>query len=1016
MTYNAFDVDSESAIDELNDIDPDLCYFNQITANMNCEYYSENTFRKKVLNLNYHAESHLSIIHSNIRSFHANGNDFCNFVKLCNHEFSIICFSETWLNYSNNHLAFIPNYTHISRYRTDKPGGGVSIFVSDQLKLTSTRDDISSISNSFEAVFIEIDKSCINADRNIIIGCIYRPPKSPIHEFNEALRIVLSKLSKEDKHIYLTGDYNINLLNSDSHIPTAEFIELLFTFSYFPCINKPTRISSTSATIIDNIFVNNIHSKIMTAGILATDVSDHCPVFCITPFRLNAVKSDNYVVKRIFNDRNKTKFMGKLSDCDWTECLRQTDCQTAFSMFYNQYVSHFDECFPLKKIKVGYKNRKPWLSDDLKQSIKRKNALYRKFLKSKKSSDKQNYIEYKRHLRAALRRAERAHYDQLFAQYKDNLRKSWGVIKEVINQKQHAKNSAFSINVAGTETSDPAIITKTFNEYFVNVGPSLAQSIPTSSTAPTSFIESSSPASMYISPVTEVEISNLIRDLRNSSPGSDGIPPAIIKETADILIPVLVHVINLSLSQGVFPHEMKVAKVVPLFKTGDKSCVNNYRPISLLPCLSKILEKCMSTRLMDFISKHNILYKYQFGFRSKHSTNIALNLLVDKITNSLDRNEVFVGISIDFRKAFDTIDFHILLDKLYTYGVRGNIHKWFSDYLTNRKQFVELGAIKSPLLQIQCGVPQGSILGPILFILYINDLPLSSELLPIIYADDTNLFLGGRDPVGVVQSINRELIKISDWITCNRLSLNVDKTNFIVFSRTKYQDNLPPLCINGSPIRRVNSVKFLGVIIDDKLSWKDHINHIKGKVSKSIGMLSCARRNLDCITLKRLYFAFVHPYLNYCLDVWGRCSQQYFISLFRLQKRAIRTITFSDRRAHSAPLFQSLEIPSLESMYILSVSIFMYKFYHRLLPPVVDELFQFNSAVHSVNTRQRCLLHVPITRSKYGKQSIRFRGVQIFNQIPQHVDINTVTLNQFRSGMRRRLINESLTIQLNPVQ
>ena len=273
----------------------------------------------------------------------------------------------------------------------------------------------------------------------------------------------------------------------------------------------------------------------------------------------------------------------------------------------------------------------------------------------------------------------------------------------------------------------------------------------------------------------------------------------------------------------------------------------------------------------------------------------------------------------------------------------------------------------------------------------------------------------GKDVNECIHSINREMVNISNWIICNKLSLNVEKTNFIVFSKKKLTEDLPPISVNGSHIERVNSIKFLGVIIDDKLSWNNHINHIKNKVSKSIGMLSCARKNLNPETLLKLYFAFIHPYLSYCLDVWGQCNQQYFLSLFRLQKRAIRLITFSNKMTHSAPLFQSLGILSLESMYILSVLLFVFKFHHRILPPVVDELFQFNSSIHSVNTRQRSLLHVPIIRSKYTKQSIRSRGVHIWNQIPQMVDIN-LTLNQFRSSMRRRLIDGSLSIRLTSIQ
>ena len=872
------------------------------------------------------------------------------------------------------------------------------------------------MSSFFEAVFIEINKSLLNADRNIVVGCIYRPPSSSISEFNDSMKSVLCLLSKEDKHVYLTGDFNINLLDADTHIPSSEFIELLFSYSFLPSINKPTRITSSSATIIDNIFFNNLHSKSITAGILATDVSDHCPVFCLSPFRASAqLNTCVYITRRLYNERNKTKFISMLDELEWSDCEREEDCQAAFSIFYEQYKSCFNRCFPPTRIKQGYKNRIPWLSEELKQSIKRKNSLYRKYLKSKSEIDKEAYRKYKTCLRAALRRAEREHYDHLLSQSKNNLRKSWNIIKEVINKKRNQSAPPLSINVDGRESDDPSIVSRAFNDYFVNVGPSLAQSIPVSNIPPSSLINTPVATSMYIRPVTVQELRNIIHEMKNCAPGPDGIPADIIKLSMDFILPILTHVINLSFQQGVFPSEMKHAKVIPLFKSGDKTKVNNYRPISLLLGFSKIIEKCMASRLIEFLNNHNILYKYQFGFRHKHSTNIALNLLIDKITSSLDQREVFVGVALDFRKAFDTIDFSILSDKLSKYGIRGIAHRWFVNYLNNRFQHVDISNVQSQQSKIQCGVPQGSILGPLLFLLYINDLPLSSNFLPIIFADDTNLFLSGKSPKKCLESINAELVKINNWVISNRLSLNTEKTNFIIFSKRKISDDLPSVYINGHAINRVDTMKFLGVLIDDQLNWNKHIIYIKSKVSKSIGMLNCARRNLNQNTLRKLYFAFVYPYFNYCIDVWGCCGRQQFQSLFILQKRAIRIISGVSRRAHTEPLFISLDILPLESVYILATSLFMYKHYYRFLPAVVDDFFQSNSAIHSVNTRRRNHLHVPITRSKSGTLSIRFRGVHIWNQILLLLNVNSLTLNQFKRKMSCGLLDRSIEIRLNPM-
>ena len=1008
LSFDVFNLDDETVIDELNDIDPDLCFYNQISTNLSSNYYSENSFHR----LNESKDPSLSILHCNIRSFFANKNDLFNMISSLNYQFSVICLSETWLTHNNYEYACIPNYNHELRTRNNKSGGGVSIFINDDIKY-SLRDDISCMDDHIESIYLEIDRNSVKSDHNIIIGCVYRPPKASIVDFNESLKSVIDCLSAEKKHIYLAGDFNINLLNTNSHKPSSDFIEILFSNSLFPSINKPTRVTQSSATIIDNIFVNNLLNKSVTSGILADPISDHLPVFCITPIQTNKSKQ-TFITKRIFSDRNKTKFTDLLNSVNWDPCYAQTDCQAAFTTFYNTYKTCFDQCFPPTKIKLGYRNKKPWLTEELKEMIKTKNKLYCKYIKSKTPHDQLIYSKFKSRLRSILRRAERSHYDDLFSRHKTNLRKSWDIIKDVINKKQHNNNTHYTLEIDGNETSDPLLVSESFNNYFVNVGPSLAKAIPQSDTDPTSFIQHPNLYTMFANPTNETEIRNIIRELKNCAPGPDGIPSVILKESSDFFIQILTHIINLSLSQGVFPNELKIAEIKPLFKNGNKLLINNYRPISLLPSFSKIFEKCMSSRLVDFISKHNILYKYQFGFRAKHSTNMALNLLVDKITTSFDENKILIGVALDFRKAFDTIDFAILMSKLHKYGIRGKVYSWFSSYLNGRSQFVGLNDVKSPPLSVQCGVPQGSILGPLLFLLYINDLPYSSNLLPIIFADDTNVFYSGSNFTECVHRINTEMTSLLKWIQSNKLSLNVEKTQYIIFSKRRLQTDQLTVSINGEIIKRVDSFRFLGIIIDDRLSWRQHIAHIRRKVSKSIGILRSARSLLNKNTLVTLYYAFVYPYFNYCIDVWGHCNEQDFQSLFKTQKRIIRYINFSKRNAHTDQLFKSLDILPLKRLYIFSVLIFMFKFHHKSLPSVVDELFQTNASIHSINTRQQHLLHAPRLYSNSSMKSIRFRGVFIWNQINNEININ-VSTNCFKSTLKNRLMT-NLSIALTPIR
>ena len=357
-------------------------------------------------------------------------------------------------------------------------------------------------------------------------------------------------------------------------------------------------------------------------------------------------------------------------------------------------------------------------------------------------------------------------------------------------------------------------------------------------------------------------------------------------------------------------------------------------------------------------------------------------LLMDKITKSLENGEFVVGVFLDFSKAFDTVNHHILLTKMEYYGIRGAALNWFKSYLSNRSQFVSYNEEKSCTKNILCGVPQGSILGPLLFLIYINDLSNVCEfMMPLLFADDTNLFNSGQDSEKVQSEILSDLSRISEWLKINKLSLNIKKTHFMIFTNRNSQTPDIDLSIDGHQIEQVLKTKFLGVIIDNQLTWKCHINYISGKIAKGIGVIIKARKLLDRETLISLYYSFVYPYLQYCNHVWGNTYSTYLKKLFILQKRIVRVIAGVKPREHSEPLFKMFDILTIFQINVYVLGKFMYQVYHHKTLNVFITMFNVNSNVHGYNTRQASHFHLPRAKKELTKSNLSYRGAIIWNHI-----------------------------------
>ena len=588
-----------------------------------------------------------------------------------------------------------------------------------------------------------------------------------------------------------------------------------------------------------------------------------------------------------------------------------------------------------------------------------------------------------------IRISKRRHYKERFEQTQGNTRKTWHLINEVINKQKTYKTLPNSFTYNNNEITDPYEIAKKFNEYFANVGPKLAEKILTSSLTFKSFLgDQSNCESFFINPVTEGEVEQeLLKIDPTKSTGIDDLSPKVIRQIAPLIKIPLTSIFNKSFTTSIIPDKLKISLVTPVYKNEDQCWFSNYRPVAVLPCFSKILEKIMYKRLINFIQKYDILYNKQFGFRKNHSTETAIIDLVAKLTDAIDKNKFTAGIFLDLSKAFDTVNHSIIIAKLCHYGIRGIALEWFKNYLTNRKQMVKFNNTISSKEKITCGVPQGSVLGPLLFLIYMNDIHKCSKILSfILFADDTNAFYSDTNVKALNQTLNNALIKVSKWLQVNKLTLNIKKTQVILFNAKNKKVKEPlKLKINGENIKQVNSTKFLGIIIDSKLTWKQHIAHIQHKISKTTGIICKTRHYVSLKVLRMLYYTLIYPYLHYGNIVWANTYQSNLDPLKKLQKKIIRMISFAGFTDHSPPIFKKLSVLPFDQINKEKVALFMFRYFNKMLPSAFDAFFTLNKDLHNHNTRSSAKIHINYIRTNYSKHSIKYRGSQVWNSLPTAV-------------------------------
>ena len=942
----------------------------------------------------------MHVAHLNVRSMvNKWDNVKANFIDSNIH---ILSFSESWLHQllPDNLFQLGNNYTLLRNDRNwndendpnspPKKGGGVCTYVKNTLNYSETSySHMNRSCKDLESQWISINQK---PNKTILIGNCYRPPQGNIENCIDTLEEQLTNLDLSKVEIIITGDFNIDITGKNNE-SAKKFLSMMKDFGIRQLINEPTRYSSNKNSCLDLMFTNS--DIIAKVGVSNLNLSDHQLVM-LTRKKLKTIKQKCSFVGRSYRNYDKNNFQQLIMAADWSVYDESRNPTQKWYIMKNIIKEIIDEMCPIKSFRIN-QIKQPWITPPLLELIKDKDIALKN---AKKTKNEQLWKEAKRLRNACTNRLRQAKADFI----KDNLnhnqndpKKFWQNIQEIIPNKSTNKKNIFLNNMDTNEPIELDRVADYINEYFINIGPNLATKC--NGQWQYNGIESNNSLSdIHTSPE---EMMNICKKINiNKASCIENLSSEILRDAFMVLTDRLSELFNACFDVAVIPPEWKFAKITPLPKPGDSTLVSNYRPISLLPLMSKLIEKVVHSRIYMHLEENDILDKRQGGFRPGHSTVTTCSYFINDIYSACNNNNFTIAVYIDAMKAFDTVNHNILLQKLDKIGIRGRLLDWIRNYLADRYQSTIANSTISNEQLIKCGVPQGSVLGPLLFLIYINDISkIITNSQVSLYADDTVLYLSHTDIESAIALLQSDLDKLQTWCDSNKLTINCKKTKFCLYGmrslvrKAKMQDI--QLSLNNQILEQVCSYKYLGLILDEHLNYNKHIKEMNKLISHKLYLLSKIRKYLTTKACIDIFKTMVLSVIEYYDIIYAGTSQGNLGKIDKLFYRGLKICTNRNEKQNKLDTLRECKIAPLKDRRLTHLLVFMHKCKHN------DQLLK----TQEIRTRlhNATVFYTYKPNNEKARSNVFYRGAIEWNKLP--ANNRNLDIDDFKQLQKKHLRN-----------